>query len=79
VWGNGESTAKLIRATFLLWVIIAIVEVIGFRDPSALSSYGSALFEAPQVFFWCAAAIVVARLIAFGFFMSIIIKRFNRR
>jgi hypothetical protein len=89
VWGNGESTAKLMRATIILWIVIAIVDVIFYRDSGALSSYKDAFFEAPQIFFgvispqaypkWYLTAIVVARLVAFGFFMSIIIKRFNRR
>jgi hypothetical protein len=89
VWGNGESTAKLIRSTLLLWIITAIVDVFVFRDSGVLKSYGDALFEAPQIFFgvvsprtypsWYLTAISVSRLIAFGFFMSIIIKRFNRR
>jgi hypothetical protein len=89
VWGNGESALKLVRAIVFMLAIIAAIEVFAFRDPLALNSYKDALFEAPQVFFGILTptrypgsyltAIVVARLIAFGFFMSIIIKRFNRR
>jgi hypothetical protein len=68
---------------------IATIEVIEFRDPLALNSYKDAFFEAPQVFFGILTpvrypgsyltGIAVTRLVAFGFFMSIVIKRFNRR
>jgi hypothetical protein len=89
VWGNGESTLKLLRSTSVVLIFIALTDVFIFRDAQNLSSYIKALCEAPQILFgvltpkdypgWYLTLIVIARLISFGFFMSIIIKRFNRR
>lgn len=89
VWGNGESTWKLFRAVLVVLLIIAVVHAIGFEDPSLVKSYGEALLISPQVFLGVLkppeypgpylTIIFLARLIMFGFFMSIIIKRFNRR
>jgi hypothetical protein len=89
VWGNGESTLKLLRSTAVVLALIALIEAFIFQDPTSPNSYMNALSEAPQVFFgvltpkhypgWYVTIIVVVRLILFGFFMSIIIKRFNRR
>lgn len=89
VWGNGESALKLVRSVAAVWAFIAIVEVLMFHDSQKPSSYASAFLDAPQIFFgvltpahypgWYVTMIVIARLITFGFFMSIVIKRFNRR
>lgn len=89
VWGNGESTLKLFRAVLVVLLIIAGVHAIGFEDPNLVKSYGEALLISPQVFLGVLkpaaypgpylTVIFLVRLIMFGFFMSIIIKRFNRR
>jgi hypothetical protein len=89
VWGNGESTWKLFRAVLVVLIVIAGVHAIGFEDPSLVKSYGEALLISPQVFLGVLkpavypgpylTVIFLVRLIMFGFFMSIIIKRFNRR
>lgn len=90
IWGNGESTWKLCRAVLVVLLLIAGVHVIGFEDLSLVKSYGEALLICtPQVFLGVLkppvypalylTGIFLVRLIMFGFFMSIIIKRFNRR
>ena len=89
IWGNGESTYKLLRAALFALVFIAIYDVFGFRDPHTIGSYTQAFFESPQVLLGTLsreeyskgylAAILFVRLILFGFFMAILIKRFNRR
>ena len=89
VWGNGESTWKLCRTVLVALLIIAGVHAIGFDDPTLVKSYSEALYISPQVFLGVLepsvypklylTAILLVRLIMFGFFMSIIIKRFNRR
>lgn len=89
VWGNGESTLKLLRSTAFVLAVMALADVLAFRDPQSLGSYTAALVEAPQIFLGTftpkhypggyVTVILLTRLIAFGFFMSIIIKRFNRR
>lgn len=89
VWGNGESTIKLARAVLVVLGIMTMVDVVKFKDPLALGSYGHSLLQMPQVFLGTLspnyysggylAAITFVRLVALAFFMSIIIKRFNRR
>ncbi|WP_263063189.1 pentapeptide repeat-containing protein [Dickeya dadantii] len=89
VWGNGESVYKLFRAVVIILLIISVVHVANFSDPTLVSSYLEALSFSPQIFLGIDAPciypksyltiIVLVRLIMFGFFMSIIIKRFNRR
>jgi uncharacterized protein YjbI with pentapeptide repeats len=89
IWGNGESASKLLRATVIALVAMSLIDVLAFRDRQRLDSYIQALTDAPQVFLGTLSpshyggpyltAILLARLIAFGFLMSIIIKRFNRR
>ena len=89
IWGNGESTWKLSRAVLVVLLLIAGIHAIGLEDPSLIKSYGDALLISPQVFLGILkptiypalylTVIFLVRLIMFGFFMSIIIKRFNRR
>lgn len=89
IWGNGESVAKLIRFVLIAMAFIAICHAIYFDDPNGLSSYLDALILSPQIFLGILkpegysslylTLIFLLRLITFGFFMSIIIKRFNRR
>ena len=89
IWGNGESTIKLIRSTVTVLLIMTVIDVIAFRNTQLLSSYVNSLFESPQIFLGTLTpsiypksyltTILFVRLVTFGFFMSIIIKRFNRR
>jgi hypothetical protein len=68
---------------------MSVIDVMAFRDRQRIDSYVHAFWDAPQIFFGTLSAnhywgpyltaILLARLIAFGFLMSIIIKRFNRR
>lgn len=89
IWGNGESTWKLLRAVIVVLIIIAITDVIKFGNANLVSEYLNSLALSPQLLLgmlkpphypaWYLTLIFVVRLIMFGFFMSIIIKRFNRR
>jgi len=89
VWGNGESTTKLARTLIFLFAVMTAIDVIQYRDVSLVSSYFSAFVEAPQIFLGASVPlhypkfyltlIILLRLIAFGFLMAIIVKRFNRR
>lgn len=89
IWGNGESTWKLCRSVLMVCLLIAGAHVFNFGEPSLVKSYGEALLMSPQVLLGTLSpkeyptiylsAIFLVRLIMFGFFMSIIIKRFNRR
>ncbi|MFH1976841.1 MAG: pentapeptide repeat-containing protein [Pseudomonadota bacterium] len=89
IWGNGESAWKFMRAGALLLVVIACVDAVAFRNPYAVQDYGKALLAAPQILFGTLTpssyptpyltTIVCARIVALGFFMSILIKRLGRR
>jgi hypothetical protein len=87
IWGNGESAWKLLRA---VGVVLLVMWVFGLwlGDYQRFGLFGS-LAQTPATFLgtverpnypqWYVISVLVARLIAFGFFMSIVIKRFNRR
>jgi hypothetical protein len=87
IWGNGESAWKLLRAVACFWLAMCVAAIL-FGDVDKLGIV-PALARVFPVFFgalspenypaWYLTVVVVVRLIAFGFFMSIVIKRFNRR
>lgn len=89
VWGNGESLAALFRAVAVLIAVIAILDLSLNPSPFSLPGAFAALWRAPQIFLGIAppnyisagwlTIITLVRLVAFGLFMSILIKRFNRR
>ncbi|ELF1354384.1 pentapeptide repeat-containing protein [Vibrio cholerae] len=89
IWGNGESTCKLFRAALLVLLSISIYDVFNYGDPNVVSNYWSSFIKSPQILFGVndtrlysgsfLALVFATRLVMFGFFMSIIIKRFNRR
>ncbi|MHA1543444.1 MAG: pentapeptide repeat-containing protein [Candidatus Hodarchaeales archaeon] len=89
IWGNGESTFKLIRSVVLFLIFMSLIHVILYCDPIKVSSCWNSFLSMPSVFLGTSkpvgysesylAFIFFVRLVAFGFFMSIIIKRFNRR
>lgn len=89
VWGNGESTWKLARAVCVTLLGMTLIHVCVFERPGEGGGFFSALGQMPQVFLGSLkptgyptsyiAFVYFIRLVAFGFFMSILIKRFNRR
>jgi hypothetical protein len=89
IWGNGESVAKLLRAVAVVIGLIAVIHVMAFGNPGLVASYGQALLAAPSILLGVEVPksyptlyltlIVFVRLVLFGFFMAIIVKRFNRR
>ncbi len=88
VWGNGESPLKLARTSLLLLVVMAVFDMAVFRAPQNVGIV-QALVLAPQMLLgtlspapfpgWYLSLLVALRLIAFGFFISILVKRFSRR
>ncbi|MFL9582726.1 pentapeptide repeat-containing protein [Stenotrophomonas sp. AB1(2024)] len=89
VWGNGESTFKLLRAIVVTHVVIAIYSTVAFADPWDIRSYLSNLASAPGVFFgienpyaypvWISGLVSACRLLSFAFLTAILVKRFGRR
>ncbi len=89
IWGNGESATKLLRVVLVVLLLMSLYDVIAFRDVQRLGSYAQAFVEAPQVLLGTLSpnhysnlyltVVLIVRLVALGFFMAIIIKRFNRR
>ena len=89
IWGNGESPLKLLRAALIIFAFMALIDIYVFSNSQRIDSYIKSLFNAPQVFLGTLSpsnypslyltVILVFRLIAFGFLMSILIKRLNRR
>lgn len=89
IWGNGESAFKLLRAVVVLILAMSLIHVLLYGAPGKVAEYWSTVWQMPQVLLgvsippeypaWYLAMIFIARLIAFGFFMAIVIKRFNRR
>ena len=89
IWGNGESPLKLIRIVLIILILMALVDVIAFSKSQNIIDSLHSFINAPQIFLGTLTPpnypslyltlIVLIRLIAFGFFMSIIIKLLNRR
>lgn len=86
IWGNGESVIKLCRAILFIALLIATIDYYIF---SATPSFINSLKLAPSILFstirpehypnYYITAIFITRLTMFAFFISIVIKRFNRR
>jgi pentapeptide repeat protein len=89
IWGNGENTLKLTRNLLFILIAMAWVDVFAFGDSSKIINYTKALFKMPEIFLgvtslkhypsWYLTIISFTKLMTMGFFMSIILKRFNRR
>jgi Pentapeptide repeats (9 copies) len=89
IWGNGESTFKLMRSLIIVLVAMTLCDVLKYGDPSRVISYWNSFTLMPNVLFSTVKPVhysesyltllIFTRLVFFGFFMSIVIKRFNRR
>lgn len=89
IWGNGESTNNLIRSGLILWLLMTIYDVYKVGNLNELSSYWSSFIKMPQVFLSLEkpigysdiylSSIYIVRIVAFGLFMSILLKRYNKR
>lgn len=89
VWGNGESALRLLRFVLIIMLCMTIYEVLSFGDPHMVGSYATAFLRSSEVFMGLPAPaeypkpyiaiVTLIRLVAIGFLLSIIIKKFNRR
>lgn len=88
-WGNGESLYKLLRSTGLILVLVALRDVLTYRDHQRVSSYVDALFDSPAIFLGVSttpgdstfylAVVAMVRLIIIGLFLAILVRRLSRR
>lgn len=89
IWGNGESTLKLLRAIVAIHLLIAVYDTWRFGNGWDLKDYVVSLAASPGVFFgiatphqypiWFSAVIAATRLIGLAFLTAILVKRFGRR
>lgn len=89
IWGNGESAWRLARFVVIVLFLMTAYDVTLLRDPDRVSSYLSTFVAMPEVFLGVRAPpeyskgylalVTVARLVLIGFFLAIVVKRFNRR
>jgi len=88
LWGNGESPLKLGRSVLLVLILIGIADAFAHRNPLLVTDLWQTVLYAPQVFLGTVsspfpglvtAAIVTIRLVMFGLFLSILVRRFARR
>ena len=88
LWGNGESPWKMFRSLGLVLGVMVFVDKLFFRSGDATTWYQAAC-DAPQVLLGVApdlglpgeylALVTITRLVALGFLISMLIKRFNWR
>ena len=89
IWGNGEMPWYLLRTGLLIWLGMTFTDGILFKNSYNLKDYWESFIEMPAVFLgntkpetytdFYLSLITIIRLIGIALFMSIIIKRFNRR
>ncbi|WP_197427546.1 pentapeptide repeat-containing protein [Bradyrhizobium retamae] len=90
IWGNGENVWRLFRFVAIVLAAMATYDTIYHSgDPGRIGSYWTSTVKSFAIFFgtWAPedyphfylAFVTVVRLVLVGFFLSIIIKRFNRR
>jgi hypothetical protein len=89
LWGNGESLFNLCRSLFLLLLFVAFVDMLINRQPGSVVAFFNAIQRSPQLLLGTLspdcyaksylALLVFFRLVAIGLFLSVTIKRLNRR
>jgi hypothetical protein len=89
IWGNGENLLRLIRAVLIVLALMTISDAIYHGDPSRIQTFINSFPRSFEIFFGTLsppdynkgylALITCVRLVAVGFFLSIIIKKFSRR
>lgn len=89
LWGNGESLIKLGRASFIVLLLIAGFETGLSDDCATLKIFYDNVLRSPQIFLGTSKAdfiseggltvIFFTRLVVFALFVSILVKRLNKR
>lgn len=89
IWGNGESILKLARTFGVLWIFMGINDVFLHGNPLDLGDYFESCLSMPGLFLGTVkmeyysevyiSIVALIRLVFVSLFISIIVKRFNRR
>lgn len=92
LWGNGERPWKLVRSNFLLFFALTMWDISRSETKYSITESFHTLFvKVPSKYFGLTVeelkyypqfldmSLVLIRLISFGLFMSILIKKYNRR
>jgi hypothetical protein len=89
VWGNGENLMRLIRSVLVVLVRMTLEDAFFHGDPNRIHTFVVSFGRSFEIFFGtltpsdynrsCLAILTCLRLVAVGFFLSIIIKKFSRR
>jgi len=89
IWGNGESAAKLLRTVLVILFLISLWEIYKLPNANNILPVASCFLNSPSIFFgvangsgyddWATTLILFLRLVIFGLFMSILIKKISRR
>lgn len=89
IWGNGENLIRLIRFVLIVLCLMTIVDVALDGDLGRVPCYFLSFIRSFEIFFgtltpndyakWYLTITTCVRLVVVAFFLSIIIKKFNRR
>ncbi|KTD61890.1 pentapeptide repeat-containing protein [Legionella spiritensis] len=85
IWGNGESGWRIVKSLLIIFILLALIDASIF---STNCNFLDSLIRAPSIFFgtitpqypsFYLTTITVIRLVIIGLFISLIVKRLNRR
>lgn len=92
LWGNGESPWKLVRSNLLLFLFLTFWDMSESNHKYSITDFVNTFFvKVPSKYFgivvddlkyypqYLDMSLILIRLISFGLFMSILIKKYNRR
>jgi len=85
LWGNGESLMRVSRTAIIIIGIVALYlwqesNFIRFRDSVSTSFFGFwGIYTGTSLSSSMVAIFVISRLVLFGLFMAILVKRLSRR
>jgi len=89
IWGNGESAIKLFRTFLIILAFISTWEIYNLPNANDFHLVIDCLLKSPSIFFSVdegnnyskggTTLVLFLRLVVFGLFMSILIKKISRR
>jgi len=89
VWGHGERPIMLLRAVLFVWLVMVGIDVSLFNPTQTFGGCWAAILKMPSIAFGVVspgyypdlylALIAITRLIFFGLFMTLLIRRLSKR